>query len=131
VAYSLNFVYNTKTSIQNLIKRVSKPSKPIILAKQAKQASLRCQKLQASKLSLLSLARLLIPNSANTFAQATPSCPVRARPDDCVTLGKDHGAVTNLFKFKIMTQRGLVENECQSGETHGGFCWRNTPVYCY
>ena len=28
-----------------------------------KQASSRCQKLQASKLSLLSLARLLIPNS--------------------------------------------------------------------
>jgi len=63
VAYGLNFVYNTKISIQNSIKRASKPSKLTILAKQAKQASSRCQKLQASKLSLLSLARLLIPNS--------------------------------------------------------------------
>jgi hypothetical protein len=64
VGYSLDFVYNLKTSIQKSIKRAIKPSKPTILAKQAKQASLRCQKLQASKLSLLSLARLLIPNSA-------------------------------------------------------------------
>jgi len=71
VAYSLNFVYNTKTSIQNSIKRPSKPSKPTILAKQAKQASSKCQKLQASKLSLLSLARLLIPNSGGDVVAIT------------------------------------------------------------
>ena len=63
MGHSFNFVYNPETSIQKSIKRASKPSKPTILAKQAKQASLRCQKLQASKLTLLSLARLLIHNS--------------------------------------------------------------------
>jgi len=70
VGYSFDFVYSPKTSIQKSIKRASKPSKPMILAKQAKQASSRCQKLQASKLSLFSLARLLIPNSG--YQRRTP-----------------------------------------------------------
>ena len=82
MTYSLNFVYNTKTSIQNSIKRASKPSKLTILAKQAKQASSRCQKLQASKLSLLSLARLLIPNSVDEVEGNMADNPIELLEDE-------------------------------------------------
>ena len=61
MAYSLNFVYYTKFLYK--IKQAGKQaSKQMIYFKQAKQASSRYQKLQASKLRLLSLACLLITN---------------------------------------------------------------------
>ena len=58
VARRLNFVYYSKISIK-LNKPSSKPSKPTISTYQAKQASFRCEKFQASKLRLSSLACLL------------------------------------------------------------------------
>lgn len=62
VAYGLNFVYYTKF-LYKINQAAKQASKLTIYFKQAKQASSRCQKLQASKLRLPSLACLLITNS--------------------------------------------------------------------
>jgi len=58
VARRLNFVYYSKISIKSN-KPSSKPSKPTVSTYQAKQASFRCEKFQASKPRLSGLACLL------------------------------------------------------------------------
>jgi hypothetical protein len=63
VVQRLDFVYTTLNLFVKSIKPPSKLSKPTILTYQAKQASLRYGKLQASKQRLLSLACLLISKS--------------------------------------------------------------------
>ena len=63
VARRLNFVYYSKISIKSN-KPSSKPSKPTVSTYQAKQASFRCEKFQASKLKLSGLACLINSKSA-------------------------------------------------------------------
>jgi len=61
VARRLNFIYYSKISVKPL----SKPSKPTVSTYQAKQASFRCEKFQASKLRHSSPARLLNSKSGS------------------------------------------------------------------
>ena len=63
-------MYYSKISIK-LNKPLSKPSKPTVFTYQAKQASFRCEKFQASKLRLSGLACLL--NSKSVRNTYTPS----------------------------------------------------------
>ena len=66
VAPRLNFVYYSKISIKSN-KPSSKPSKPTVSTYQAKQASFRCEKFQASKLRHSGLACLLNSKSDTNF----------------------------------------------------------------
>jgi hypothetical protein len=66
VARRLSFIYYSKISIK-LNKPSSKPSKPTALTYQAKQASFRCEKFQASKLRPSGLACLLNSKSEKNY----------------------------------------------------------------
>ena len=65
VARRLNFIYYSKISVKSN-KPSSKPSKPTVSTYQAKQASFRCEKFQASKLRLFGLACLLNSKSVRS-----------------------------------------------------------------
>jgi hypothetical protein len=61
VGHSLDFVYNPKTSIQKSIKGASKPSKPTILAKQAKPSKLKVSKIASQQAEPAQLGSLDYP----------------------------------------------------------------------